>query len=420
MPNGYPELSFTEARMRAIVPPSTGRDWYRDSNSPLLAMVTPTGTVSFNVRRRVNGRPRTIRVGGWPDVTVEAARKLARSMTADIGSGADPTAERAERKRVAEAAAYTFGQAVEDYIADRVGRVKASTLKEYRRLADTLLNPLLGKPLGGITGDALLKLHHRVTSAHGAGAANAAARVARASMNHAEKLGRIGRSPFVAMRGEMNRLRPRDNFIAEPDLGRFLLALEDATGATRDPGIRAGADALLLAVLYGLRIGEVLKLRAGDVNLSAGTFAVTGTKNGTDLALPITRVARPALLRRLADAKSVGSEFIHPTGGNRPSASGRLMEPRHAIRAVTEATGLTFTPHDLRRTFISLAARHLPYAMLKAVVNHKATDKGDVTLTHYVRTTAEDMRQPLNDLHDHMLALKASASGLKLVGSVAG
>ena len=418
MPKTYPAMSFTEARLRAITPPASGRDFYRDSASPLLAMMTPTGSVSLIVRRRVSGRPRTIRLASWPDVTVEAARKLARQTMAEIGTGADPTA-RAERKRVAEAAAYTFGQAVGDYLADRKSKLKASTLREYRRLADTNLKPLAGKPLSGITGDALLKLHHKITSANGAGAANAAARVARATVNYALKRARIERSPFVAMRGEMNRLKPRDGFIAEADLGRFLLALDDARGDTRDAGIRTGSDALLLAVLYGLRIGEVLNLRGDAVDLAAGTFKVTGTKNGSDLALPITRVARPMFLRRLADAESVGSVYIHPTGGNRPSKSGRLREPRHAIRAVTEATGLSFTPHDLRRSFAGLAARHLPYAMLKAVVNHKATDKGDVTLTHYVRVTAEDMRRPLDDLHDHVWSLKASASGLKLVGVAA-
>ena len=418
-------VALTERRIRDIDLPDAGRAWVYDSASPLAVMLTAAGSRTFYVYRRVMGRPQRVRLGAWPGLTLDAARKIAAATVADIANEIDPNAKRKdgrERARLARqaereaarVAAYTFDAAVNDYIDARRAKLKERTIKEYRRIADTSLRRLLDVPLNKVTGDVLLELHRDLAAASGRATANAAARVSRAVFRYAAKRGRVERSPLGAMAGEIGAVKPRKSHVAEADLGRFLLALDEARADTLTHGVRVAADALLLLTLYGLRRGEALRLKVGDVDLARRTFVVRETKNDDPLTLPITDVALPLFRRRLADAASVGGEHLHPAV-TRPSGSGAISEVRNAVAVVERTTGLTFMPHDLRRTFASVAARHLPHALLKATMNHRAKAKGDITLD-YVVVTVEDIRRPLGDLHDHLWSLKARASGLKLAG----
>ena len=55
-----------------------------------------------------------------------------------------------------------------------------------------------------------------------------------------------------------------------------------------------------------------------------------------------------------------------------------ITRPAKQIRAVIKASGVTFTPHDCRRTFATIAeAVSLPMSMIKRLMNHVTTN--DVT-----------------------------------------
>src|SRR5262245_21873818 len=59
-----------------------------------------------------NANSQTLRIGGYPEVTVEAARKAARAHSGAVANGSDPAAERREERR-REKAILQF--ALEDY-----------------------------------------------------------------------------------------------------------------------------------------------------------------------------------------------------------------------------------------------------------------------------------------------------------------
>ena len=75
----------------------------------------------------------------------------------------------------------------------------------------------------------------------------------------------------------------------------------------------------------------------------------------------------------------------------------------HAVTpagAVTE-TGITFTLHDLRRTFITVAeSLDIPAYALKRLLNHKMSN--DVT-AGYIITDVERLRIPMQRITDYML-----------------
>ncbi len=68
---------------------------------------------------------------------------------------------------------------------------------------------------------------------------------------------------------------------------------------------------------------------------------------------------------------------------------------------VTDASGVTFTPHDLRRTFITIAeSLDIPAYALKRLLNH--TSGADVTAGYIVAST-ERLREPMQKITDFML-----------------
>src|SRR6516165_10459578 len=84
----------------------------------LRLQVEPTGGRSWVLRVTVAGKRREMGLGGFPDVKLADARRLARDAREAISKGRDPVEERraAKAKLLAEAGRLlTFEQACRDY-----------------------------------------------------------------------------------------------------------------------------------------------------------------------------------------------------------------------------------------------------------------------------------------------------------------
>ena len=65
--------------------------------------------------------------------------------------------------------------------------------------------------------------------------------------------------------------------------------------------------------------------------------------------------------------------------------------PRKPIAQVCKQTGVTFSSHDLKRTFLTIGeAAMIPFSLLKALANH--TTDGDVT-GGYINPEDNTLRQ---------------------------
>ncbi|HBG95416.1 MAG TPA: hypothetical protein DDY14_08865, partial [Chromatiaceae bacterium] len=72
------------------------------------------------------------------------------------------------------------------------------------------------------------------------------------------------------------------------------------------------------------------------------------------------------------------------------------------LDAIEADTGLKISPHDLRRTWASMAERAGVGAYgIKAALNHKTT--GDVTGLHYAQVSVEDLRPIMQQVEDVIL-----------------
>ena len=96
----------------------------------------------------------------------------------------------------------------------------------------------------------------------------------------------------------------------------------------------------------------------------------------------------------LAESR-LASKYVFPGEGQ----TGHFVEPRRGIDAVTAATGIKFTCHDLRRTFTTIAeSLELSSYALKALVNHKRASN-DVT-GGYIIMSVDRLREPVQRIAD--------------------
>lgn len=156
-------------------------------------------------------------------------------------------------------------------------------------------------------------------------------------------------------------------------------------------------DFLLTALFTGMRRGELMKLRWGNVDLNARTLHLPTTKNGDPLNLPLSPFLADLLTAR--KAKADGSPFVFPG----PGKDGHLVETKKFLLRVATGSGVNFTLHDLRRTFITIAeSLDVPHYALKRLLNHRA--HGDVT-GGYIVVNAERLRRPVDLVAARILEL---------------
>ena len=100
-----------------------------------------------------------------------------------------------------------------------------------------------------------------------------------------------------------------------------------------------------------------------------------------------------------------------------PSCYGKehFIEPKKGMKKVTELTGIKFTLHDLRRTFITIAeSLDISSYAVKRLVNHSMAN--DVT-AGYIVWDVERIRKPMQRINDYICktaGLKESATIVNL------
>jgi integrase len=99
-------------------------------------------------------------------------------------------------------------------------------------------------------------------------------------------------------------------------------------------------------------------------------------------------------LRQLAsDSEQV---FANPLTGV------RIIDPRRPIINVVEKRGVSFSSHDLRRTFASIVSRlgdRLSYYTTKRLLNHRTSD----VTQGYIQFDLEQLRSAMQAVEDFVL-----------------
>ena len=94
---------------------------------------------------------------------------------------------------------------------------------------------------------------------------------------------------------------------------------------------------------------------------------------------------------------AANSDYVFSGDGK----SGYLIEPRRQVQKVIQLSEVSFTLHDLRRTFITIAeSLDISAYALKRLVNHKMSN--DVT-AGYIVSDVERLRKPMEQVSAQLL-----------------
>jgi hypothetical protein len=94
-------VRLTKRSIESIPAPDSGRIAIFDEDlRGFCLVITSAGSRVFYLYRKVHGRPQRIRIGNYPELAPEAARKLVEKAVGEIADGKDPMAERRRRRQV--------------------------------------------------------------------------------------------------------------------------------------------------------------------------------------------------------------------------------------------------------------------------------------------------------------------------------
>jgi integrase len=386
--------------------------FYRDENLKGFALrVTSTGMKSFVVETRIEGKVKRITLGKYGVITVEEARKQAKTLLGQIARGDNPIAEKKSNK----IKLMTLDSVFNDYLKARKD-LKEFTVTDYKNVLRQVMPDWLNKPLINITREMIAKRHAEYGVTNSKARSNYAMRVLRAVFNFAvheyqlengQSIISINPVEYLSHTRSWFRVDRKSTVIKSHQLAEWHEGLMLLAEQEDYPQAMMWRDYFLLILFTGLRRMEAASLPWKDIDFKARTFTVQDTKNREIHTLPMSDFLYELFLRR-KQVKT--SEFVFPA----PSKTGHIMEPRKAMLKVAELSGVTFTVHDLRRTFATTAeSLDLPAYALKRLLNHKMTH--DVT-AGYIMRDVERLRKPMQRITDYLI--KQMAGSLEVLDEV--
>ena len=347
--------------------------------------VYPSGTKTFVVQSRGEGRSRRLTIGRHGSINADEARRRAARIIARIKSWDDPALPaRTSGVTVAEFAA----RYLEEHVATRC---KPGTQVLYRAAVRQYIVPAVGEtPVSSVSREQVAALHHGLRETPYA--ANRAVHLLAQILDMAEDEGLRPRGDANPCRSiEKFRERPHERFLSEEELRRLGRVLEAAArgGGGASP---AAVAAIRLLVLTGCRRSEILGLRWEHVDLEAGELRLPDSKTGARL-VPLS----PAAAEVIADLPRIpGNPWV--ISGRKTGAPLRnLQYPWEILRARAGLEDVRI--HDLRHSFASRAlALGESLSMIGELLGHRR-----------VRTTARYAHLALD-------SVKTSAS--RVAGSI--
>ena len=382
--------------------PSGKQVLYWDTGLPGFGLLVSgrTDTRAYVVQREVNGRSRRWTIGTVAEFaaggkSMEYIRNKAADLLEGMRDGKDPRAGRSVEANI------TLAEVLDLYIAARPNLAERSK-GGYRAIVERHLTAWLKRPLreidanmverrfqeisAGVAGRATKKGngHPERTNTPGAASANAALKMFRALWNFADgRVPELPENPVTRLKRQWHQLAKRERYVSPDNLGKFY----EAVDALPSRGMR---DYLLLLLFTGLRRGEASTLKWADVDFTTRTINLPAkmTKAKRPLDLPMSDFVHALLVAR----RAIGYENEYVFPGD--SKAGHLTEPKFALAEVGRACGVNVSPHDLRRTFVSVASRtSMPQMAFKGLVNHAVG--GDITENYAVGFGVEDLRGPM-------------------------
>ncbi len=387
---GTSRFPFSVNRLRKLPVPDRGRVYHYDERTAgLCVCVTHTGTQTFYVYRKIDGRPQRMRLGKFPDVSIDAARKAASEFSGEIAAGRDPAAERKAR-RESPTLESLFSHWWETH-----SKPHKKTWADDKRIFEKYLGTHRNRRLAKIAKADVQRWHTALGTDCGPYQANRVRALLSAMYGVAADLGFDGPNPCNGVRKFKEESRER--FLLPDEMQTFFGAL-----AEEEPLWR---DFFLLLLLTGARRGNVAKMAWEELDLDRAVWYLPGRemKGGVPVAVVLPEPA-VAILQGRREADPDGA-WVFPS----KVTDGPIDDPRKAWARIRERSGLTdLRMHDLRRSLGSWqAAMGTSLQIIGKSLGHRDHKATQI----YSRLQLDPVRESVNQATSAMI----EAGGVKLI-----
>ena len=395
-------LKFTKTALLGLPLPENGkRVTYYDTDTPKLALrATAAGSKTFYVVKRAGGEIVWLKLGAFPDMTVEQAQKAALTALSAFANNENP----AEVRRASKIEP-TFAELFKEY-GERHGIKKRSWNTDQSLYARHLYS-LGSVKITKIRREAISRILSDMEKAGLAGSTINGARALVSSIyGRAIEWGYATANPVIGIK--TRKTVKRDRFLQAGELPRFFESLAVESNETL-------RDYILLALLTGARRANLLAMRWAETNLDESVWRIANTKNGTPQNVTLSPEAITILHAR-KEAADKGAVFVFPGAG----ASGHIEEPKKGVIRVMERAGIPYgrktengvTLHDLRRTLGSWQAKTgASLAIIGKSLNHQSQQ----TTMIYARLDLDPVRASVNTATSAMMEAAGLKTGAEIV-----
>lgn len=334
------KINFTMAALAAIKPPASGRVNVSDSKQAgLMLTVTSNGHRSFFYYRKINGRPKKLKIGDYPEWTVDAARKEAVKTHAAYLAGDDPMQDRQKVR-----GELTLGTLHEFYVEQHAKQnCTERTLIAERSLWKTTLESMASRKLSEIKRARVKTLHTTISTNRGKTTANRSVQLLRRLYRFASTMEYYeGPNPCEI---ELHTETSRERYLTADELPKII----EAVDAEADPY----PHFFRLALLTGARRSNLQAMAWADIDFTRKIWTVpdSQSKNRSAMNIPLTRPALAILKwrKRANEKMATPSPYVFPA--QRVKTRQHIGQPTEAWRRICKAARIEgLHIHDLRRS----------------------------------------------------------------------
>lgn len=358
---------------------------------------------TFIAQYKIGSKHRRITLGNVAKVTLEDAKKRARTIFGKVAEGKDPENEKAEAR---QAASHTLGAKIADYLEVKAATMKPRSYSETKRHLENHWKPLHGLALASI-GRANVAAQVSSIAKTGPVAANRSRASLSAFFRWAIGEGLCDHNP-VAGTNKQEEDGPRERSLSDAEAAAVWLAAPE-----NDYG-----RIVRLILLTGCRRDEIGSLKWPEIDLKEKTISLPAerTKNKQAHVVPLPDSA-VAILKEIPRRASRGFVFGIGQGG----FSGWSKSKREIDKAAKIKDAWTL--HDLRRTVrTGLGKLGIAPHVAEAALNHLLPK---LIRTYDRNNYAAEKRDALDKWAVHLKVAVAQATGANVTairnrGSAAG
>ncbi|MFN7091526.1 MAG: tyrosine-type recombinase/integrase [Allorhizobium sp.] len=411
--------ALTVKAIEALKPKASRQEIADGGLSGLYLIVQPSGSMSWAIRYRFEGKPKKHTLGTYPAYGLAEAREEASKALRAVSEGRDPAGEKVRRKADVPEAGVTVNAALDDFIKRHIEKKnRPTTADENKRIIDKEVRPRWGER------EVLSITRHEVIKAIDEVADRAPTMANRVLALLSKFFGWCVERDIIPASPMAKRITPpgqetsRERILTEDEIRLLWKACEKL-------GWPFGSLGKLL-LLTAQRRNEVAEAERKEFNLAGNdqtwTVPKERTKNGKEHYVPLAASAIEAIetVPEVKSDQKPNKRYLLSTTGETPisgfskgkkaiDAAMLKIAKEEAVKRGEDPDAVKVEPwtfHDLRRTAASGMARlGVPVQVVEAVLNHQSGSIKGVARVYNRYEYGEEKRSALEKWAGYVRAL---------------